>query len=270
MAIALTAGVDAAGDLRLIEAVRAKNADRVRALIAERVDVNARQGDQATALHWAAHLDDGAAVDLLLRAGARADVADDTGATPLYLACVNGNAEVVTKLLDAGADAKTSLLSGETALMTCARSGSAAAVRALLRRGAVVNARESAHNQTALMWAAAESHPDVVAALLESGADVHARSREYTQTVTSEVTQRAGREELNYTVPRGGSTALLFAARSGDAESTRLLVAAAAMERVRSSSPRTAVTHAPPRCCSTRAPTRTPARLVTRRCMRRS
>jgi len=228
IAAALTVGVTAAGDLRLIEAVRAKNAERIRALIAERVDVNARQGDQATALHWAAHLDDGAAVDLLLRAGARADVADDTGATPLYLACVNGNAEVVTKLLDAGADAKTSLLSGETALMTCARSGSAAAVRALLRRGAVVNARESAHNQTALMWAAAESHPGVVAALLEGGADVRARSREYTQTVTSEVTQRAGREELNYTVPRGGSTALLFAARSGDAESTRLLVAAAA------------------------------------------
>jgi len=228
VAAALTIGVAAAGDLRLIEAVRAKNAERIRALIAERVDVNARQGDQATALHWAAHLDDGAAVDLLLRAGARADVADDTGATPLYLACVNGNAEVVTKLLDAGADAKTSLLSGETALMTCARSGSAAAVRAMLRRGAVVNARESAHNQTALMWAAAESHPGVVAALLEGGADVRARSREYTQTVTSEVTQRAGREELNYTVPRGGSTALLFAARSGDAESTRLLVAAAA------------------------------------------
>jgi uncharacterized protein len=228
VAIALTVGVTAAGDLRLIEAVRAKNAERVRSLIAERVDVNARQGDQATALHWAAHLDDGAAVDLLLRAGARADVADDTGATPLYLACVNGNAEVVTRLLDAGANAKTSLLSGETALMTCARSGNATAVRALQHRGAAVNARESAHHQTALMWAAAESHPNVVAALLESGADVRARSREYTQTVTSEVTQRAGREELNYTVSRGGSTALLFAARSGDAESARLLIEAGA------------------------------------------
>jgi ankyrin repeat protein len=228
MAIALTAGVDAAGDLRLIEAVRAKNADRVRALIAERVDVNARQGDQATALHWAAHLDDKVIVDELLRAGAVADVADDTGATPLYLACVNGNAEVVTRLLEAGANPKTMLLSGETALMTCARSGNATAVRSLLRRGAVINARESAHDQTALMWAAAESHPDVVAALLEGGADVSARSREYTQTVTSEVTQRAGREALNYTVPRGGSTALLFAARSGDAESARLLVAAGA------------------------------------------
>jgi len=230
-AIALTAGVDAAGDLRLIDAVRARNADRVRALIAERVDINARQGDQATALHWAAHLDDKVIVDELLRAGAVAEVADDTGATPLYLACVNGNAEVVARLLDAGASAKTMLLSGETALMTCARSGSATAVRSLLRRGAPVNnvnARESAHNQTALMWAAAESHPDVVAALLEGGADVSARSREYTQTVTSEVTQRAGREALNYTVPRGGSTALLFAARSGDAESARLLAAAGA------------------------------------------
>ena len=110
IAVALAVGADAAGDLRLIEAVRAKNAERVRALIAERVDVNARQGDQATALHWAAHLDDRRIVDLLLRAGAQADVADDTGATPLYLACVNGNAEVVARLLDAGANAKTSLL----------------------------------------------------------------------------------------------------------------------------------------------------------------
>ena len=42
------------------------------------------------------------------------------------------------------------------------------------------------------------------------------------------MTQRAGREELNYDVPRGGSTAILFAARSGDAESARLLIAAGA------------------------------------------
>jgi ankyrin repeat protein len=98
----------------------------------------------------------------------------------------------------------------------------------LLERGANANAMESAHDQTALMWAAAQKHPAVVAALLERGADVRVRSRTYDQTVTSEVTQRAGREELNYTIARGGMTPLLFAARSGDVESARLLVAAGA------------------------------------------
>ena len=228
LAAALTVGLSAAGDVRLIDAVRAKNLERVRTLLTERVNVNAPQNDGATALHWAVHLDDLPTVDTLIRAGARADVADDTGATPLYLACVNRNAAVVSRLLAAGANANAALLTGETVLMTCSRAGEAASVRALLGRGALVNARESAHNQTALMWAAAQSHPDVVGALLEKGADVRARSREYAQTVTSEVTQRAGREELNYVVPRGGSTAILFAARSGDAESARLLIAAGA------------------------------------------
>jgi len=221
-------GLAAAGDLRLIDAVRAQNSERVRALLAERVDVNATQGDGATALHWAVHRDDGSLVDTLIRAGARANVADDTGATPLFLACTNRNADIVSRLLAAGANPNATLLSGETVLMTCARAGNAVAVRALLARGAMVNATESAHNQTALMWAAAQSHPQAVQALLERGAEARARSREYTQTVTSEVTQRAGRETLNYNVPRGGMTALLFAARSGDAESARLLIAAGA------------------------------------------
>ena len=228
VAATVTIGLAATNDVRLIEAVRARNLERVRALLAERVNVNATQGDGATALHWAVHLDDDSLVGILIRAGARADVADDTGVTPLYLACTNRNADAVSRLLAAGANPNAALLSGETVLMTCARAGNAMAVRALLSRGASVNAKETAHNQTALMWAAAQSHPQVVEALLERGSDVRARSREYAQTVTSEVTQRAGREALNYTVPRGGMTALLFAARSGDAESARLLVAAGA------------------------------------------
>ena len=97
-------GLAAAGDLRLIDAVRAQNLEHVRALLAERVDVNATQGDGATALHWAVHRDDSALVDTLLRAGARANVADDTGATPLFLACTNRNADIVGRLLSANAN----------------------------------------------------------------------------------------------------------------------------------------------------------------------
>ena len=228
VALSFAAGLAAAGDPRLIDAVRARNVERVRALVKEGVDVNARQADGATAIHWAAHLDDPGLVGVLIAAGAKADVADDTGVTPLYLACLNRQAAIVDTLLAAGANANAALITGETVLMTCARAGEPRAVRALLSHGANVNAKEPSHQQTALMWAAAQKHPESVAALLEAGADVRARSRDYVQTVTSEVTQRAGREELNYTVPRGGSTALLFAARSGDAESARLLLAAGA------------------------------------------
>src|SRR4051812_13171139 len=77
----------APGDLRLIEAVKNRDGESVRALLKPRplpVDVNAAAGDGATALHWAAHRDDLAIADLLIRAGANAGVADDAGATPLH------------------------------------------------------------------------------------------------------------------------------------------------------------------------------------------
>jgi uncharacterized protein len=218
----------AAGEPPLIAAVRNGDSQAVQALLKGRADVNGRQGDGATALHWAAHLDDLRTAQLLIRAGARAGAADDAGATPLYLACTNGSAAMVAALLAAGADPNAALLDGETALMTCSRTGDVKTVEALLARGADVNRREPRHDQTALMWAAAQKHPDVVARLVKAGADVEARSRAYTQMVTSEVTQRAGREALNYTVTRGGSTPLLFAARSGDSESARLLIEAGA------------------------------------------
>src|SRR5260221_132454 len=71
-------------------------------------------------------------------------------------------------------------------------------------------------------------YPDVVKLLIDARADVRARSLIYLQTVVGEQTQRAGREELNYTVLRGGATPLLFAARVGDEASADLLLKAGA------------------------------------------
>lgn len=228
VAAASTLSLAASSDQRLIEAVRNKDVQSVRALLKQRADVNAPQGDGATALHWAAHVDDLVIADVLIRAGARPSAANDVGAAPLHLACANRSAPMVERLLAAGANANAKLLNGETVLMTCARAGDARAVKALLMRGADVNAKESAHDQTPLMWAVAQSHPDVVQLLVETGADMRARSRTYPQTVVGVQTQRAGREELNYTVLRGGSTPLLFAARVGDVASARVLLAAGA------------------------------------------
>src|SRR5687767_13216399 len=79
----------------LVKAVREGNIEVARALLKQRVDVNSPQGDGATALHWAVHLDDLKTAEFLLQAGARPNTANDTGVTPLYLACMNRNAVMV-------------------------------------------------------------------------------------------------------------------------------------------------------------------------------
>ena len=209
----------------LIDAVKNGSIDRVRTLVASGVDVNARQGDGATALHWAAHREDLTAVDVLLRAGANAGAANELGATPIWLAAVNGSVPILRRLLDAAADPDAALVSGETALMAAARAGSVEAVRLLLASGADVNARERTRGQTALMWAVEQRHAVVVKTLIELGADVHARSSEWRQLEnTAGNTNPAGDFEMAH----GGSTPLLFAARQGDVETARILLDAGA------------------------------------------
>src|SRR5579863_111987 len=63
----------------------AKNGDKValRALLQKKVDVNAADADGSTALHWASYRDDVESADLLIRAGAKVNTANDLGVTPL-------------------------------------------------------------------------------------------------------------------------------------------------------------------------------------------
>jgi len=199
----LAASAYAAGDLRVVDAIKRRDDKAVTALVSQHADVNAAQPDGATALAWAAYLDDTAAADLLLAAGAKVNTADEYGETPLTLACANGNAALVGKLLKAGADVKAARWDGETALMIAANTGNAEVVRQLIARGADVNAVESRKGQTALMWAAAEGHSAVTQVLLDHKADFKA-------------------------VSKGGFTALVFAAVKNDAGSVKSLLAAGA------------------------------------------
>ena len=189
------------GDLGLADAAKNQDLQQVRALLSAHPDVNVRSEDGSTALLWAAHWSDLQTAQLLVRAGADANAANDFRMTPLSQACTNGSAELVDLLLKAGANPNTPIGTGETPLMTCARTGSADAVRMLLVRGANVNAKEPVQNQTAVMWAAAENHPKVLQTLIEASADLQAHTKM-------------------------GFTALHFAARAGDMESTRTLLGA--------------------------------------------
>ena len=221
------ASVSAGGaDLQLIEAIKDHDHETVRALLTQKVDVNAREGDGATALHWAVERDDLETIEALLGAGADVNAANDYGVTPISLACTNRNATVVKKLLVAGADPNAATSMGETALMTCARTSSADAVAALFDHGASnVNAREESHGQTALMWAVTQEDPEVVRLLLGHGADVRARSASH---LLPSWLGTGNAFEETVMLPHRGSTPLLFAARYGRIDSVRLLLDAGA------------------------------------------
>jgi len=208
----------------LIEAARNADSSGVRALLQKKADANAAEGDGTTALHWASYRDDVESADLLIRAGARVNAANDLGATPLWTASQNGSAAMVRRLLQAGANPNVALLAGETPLMVASRSGNPDVVEQLIAKGAAVNARAS-RGQTALMWAVAQMHPAVVKALLAHGADVSARSDAWSQVMA---VPPHGLPEYNSAIPHGADTALLFAARVGDLESAKLLLAAGA------------------------------------------
>ena len=126
---------------RLVEAAKSGDDKALQSLLAEHADVNQRQADGATALHWAAHRDDLNNAVLLIGAGADVKASNDLGVQPLWLACINGSAPMVRVLLGAGADPNAAPSSGETPLMHAARSGSVDAVELLLLRGAEVNAK---------------------------------------------------------------------------------------------------------------------------------
>ena len=190
----------------LADAVQRGDRAAVRSLLRDQVDINAAQGNGATALHWAVYLDDTETTALLLRAGADVDAQNNYGVTPFALAARNGGAAIIAQLLAAGVDPNNpahAVNAGETPLLFVARSGQVEAMRLLLDAGADVNARETWNGQSALMWAAAEGHVPVVDILIERGADIGARSN-------------------------SGATPLLFATRSGSLGAVQALLVAGA------------------------------------------
>ena len=212
------------GNTALVDAVKNQDAESVRTLLKQHVDVNAPEADGTTALHWAAHYGDLATVDALLSEGANVTAVNRYGATPLSEAVRIGGGPLIEKLLTAGADPNTLVTAqGETVLMKASRDGNVDAVKALLEHGADVNVKENFRGQTAFMWASAEGHVDIVKLLAAHGADLDVRSYDRDPTLPK---MEAGTP--NAPIARGGLTALLFAARQGELETVRALLDAKA------------------------------------------
>jgi len=194
---------------RLADAIQSGERDAALAMIADGADVNQRQPDGTTPLHWAVYRVDRELVEALLAQGAASDVVNDYGSSPLAEAVNVANPELVRMLLEAGADANVANGDGQTPLMLAARTGNLAVAELLVEFGADVNRRETYREQSAVMWAASQGHAEMVRFLVSRGADLSIRA-----VATDWPSQISSEPRVQYR-PSGGLTPLLYAARAG-------------------------------------------------------
>ena len=151
---------------QLMEAIKASDNTRVRDLLSDGADANARDAYGATALMNAAHGGSLEMVNDLLAAGAEVDAKDELGWTALMKACYNadmdrGFPEVISRLIAAGADPNVKIGYGIRPLMLAGGYGEASVCEALIAGGADVLARNDG-GLTALMMVKDKFYVDVI------------------------------------------------------------------------------------------------------------
>lgn len=110
--------------------------DDVRAALDCGADIETKDDDGGTPLHWAAGFGEPSVVTVLLDYGANIEAKDDSGRTPLHRAALFGEPSVVIVLLDRGANVYAQNNDGETPLDVALRNDHAAAIQALREHAA--------------------------------------------------------------------------------------------------------------------------------------
>jgi ankyrin repeat protein len=210
-------------DVRLVNAVKNRDVATVRTLLKQRSNANAADVDGTTSLIWAAHNGDSETGKLLIAAGANVKATNRYGVSALVEAATLGDVAMMEALLIGGADPNSTYGAGETPLMLAARTGNLNAVRLLIDRGAHVNGADEFKGYTPLMFAASENQPEVAKLLIDRGADVNNRSRRFEFGDLKSASGGALMERAE-----GGMTPLQYAAREGNVETGRVLIAAGA------------------------------------------
>jgi hypothetical protein len=151
-------------DKKLLEVVKRGNAYKVIEFLREGANVNTRDEDGLTPLHYAASRGYVEVARLLLENGADVNAKNEHGITPLHVAASEGHAEVVRLLLEHGADANARDEDGLTPLHNAAANGHLDVVKLLLEKGADPAIRSNG-DWTPLDIARALGHAEVVKVL---------------------------------------------------------------------------------------------------------
>jgi len=161
----------------LIDAAREGDLEVVERLIHDGARVNVIDDTGTTPLHWAVFGGHQDVTKALIAQGALVNVPDVDGFTPLDTASQKGFTKLVQLLIKEGANLEARDNDGGTALYAAAGKGHVRVVEVLLSAGADAESRFTKTDDTALLFAASEGHDEVVSVLAKASADVEARNR---------------------------------------------------------------------------------------------
>ncbi|XP_048237734.1 uncharacterized protein LOC124149842 isoform X2 [Haliotis rufescens] len=149
---------------------------RVDVLLKAGADANVQNQAGDKPLHTAANFGFLECADVLLTAGADVNVQNTAGDTPLHRAVISQSKQFVDELLKAGADVNVQNTAGDTPLHRAVISQSKQFVDELLKAGADVNVQNTA-GDTPLHRAVISQSKQFVDELLKAGADVNAQNK---------------------------------------------------------------------------------------------
>ncbi|XP_045249823.1 ankyrin repeat and death domain-containing protein 1B isoform X12 [Macaca fascicularis] len=155
-------------------AAKSNNLDLMEKLSENKVNINAVNNMNRTALHFAVGRNHLSAVDFLLKHKARVDVADKHGLTVIHLAAWSGSLEVMLMLVKAGADQRAKNQDGMNALHFAAQSNHVRIVEYLIQDLHLKDLNQPDElNISSLQIATRNGHASLVNFLLSENVDLH-------------------------------------------------------------------------------------------------
>jgi ankyrin repeat protein len=251
--ILLAAGANATIHL----AAYAGDLEKVKSIVATGTDVNTRDKDGRTALHWAAVAGRKDVVVFLMDHGANPNAGEKRwGHTPLHGAVRHGQTDVAEVLIAAGANLEAKTSDQETPLFIAASSGHMALTESLLTHGANVNADRAGDKalDSVAYFALLHRHgwrgiwPEfdfekIAELLLSNGAEVNDDPRKAATLLTfaaecglrnlAEKVLAKGNADINAWVDYSEYNPLLAAISSGQTDIAEMLIAARADVNIR-------------------------------------
>ncbi|TRY90935.1 hypothetical protein DNTS_022174 [Danionella cerebrum] len=196
-------------------------------------NVNAKDEDQYTPLHFAAQNGDEALTRFLIDRSANINETDAQGRTPTQIACHHGQENVVRVLLSRGADVQVKGKEDWTALHLAAWKGHLGIVKLLVKQAGADVDGQTSDGRTPLHLASQRGQYRVARILVELGANLHLTSdglqsplhvaAETGHTSTSRLLIKHGADFNSRTV--NGCTALHLAAMNGHLATVKMLLA---------------------------------------------